>query len=374
MRNKLPEAAVFLALTLGTLGLFPRTAGGSPPDAHETPTASPAATPPPSGARPAAAQGYSVTDRIPLPGDTGWDYVTVDPAAGRLYVSRSDRVLVVDLASKKVVGEIAPTPGVHGVALVPSLGRGFTSNGRASSATAFSLATLEPAGQVATGENPDAILYDPASNRVFTFNGRGKSATAIDPKSLAVVGTIPLGGKPESGVSDGKGRVWVNIEDTGEIAVIDSRALKVAARWPVAGCEEPSGLAMDAPHRRLFTVCGNKVMAILDADSGRVVASLPIGDGVDAAGFDPATGLAFASNGEGTLTVVHEETPDRFRVVENVPTKRGARTMALDPTTHRIYLVTSDFGPPPPPTAERPRPRPSIVPGSVTVLVVSPSR
>jgi YVTN family beta-propeller protein len=362
MRKK-PLSIVLLGVIVAA-GWVHRVSGEAASPAAPSPAATPVA----------ASPGYSLTDRIPLPGDGGWDYLTIDSAAGRLYISRSDRVLVLDLASKKVVGEIAPTPGVHGIALVPSLGRGFTSNGRASTATGFALATLEASGQVTTGENPDAILYDPASNRVFTFNGRGHSATVIDPKTLAVSATIPLGGKPEFGVSDGKGRVYVNIEDTAEIAVIDTSVLRVSARWPIAGCEEPTGLALDAAHRRLFAGCSNKTMAVIDADGGRVVATLPIGEGVDATGFDPSTALAFASNGEGTLTVVHEDAPDRFRVVQTVPTKRGARTMTLDPATHRVYLVTADFGPPPSPTAERPKPRPSIVPGSAVVLVVSPGR
>ena len=357
-KNPSPTAAVFLFVFFfaGAWGM------------HGAPVPSPVAQPA------TGSPGYSLTDRIPLPGDTGWDYLTLDPSGRRLFISRSDRVLVLDLASKKVVGEIAPTPGVHGIALVPSVGRGFTSNGRASTATAFTLTTLEPAGQVTTGENPDAILYDPASRRVFTFNGRGHSATAIDPQSLAVAGTIPLGGKPEFGVSDGAGRVFVNIEDTSEIAVIDTRALSVAGRWPIADCDEPTGLAMDVAHRRLFSGCGNKVMAVLDADTGRRVATVPIGGGVDATGFDPSSALAFASNGDGTLTIIHEDAPDKYRVVQTVATKKGARTMTLDPSTHRVYLVTADFGPPPSPTAERPNPRPSIVPNSAVVLVVSPGR
>jgi len=223
---------------------------------------------------------------------------------------------------------------------------------------------------VKTGENPDAILYDRASGRVFTFNGRSGDATAFDAAHGTVAGTIPLGGKPEFAVADGKGRVYVNIEDKSEIVALDTKALEVKSRWPLEPCEEPSGLAFDSAHGRLFTVCSNRLMAVVDATTGRVVTTLPIGGGVDAAAYDPATGLVFASNGEGTLTVVHEDSPDSFRVVENVPTQAGARTLALDPKTHRVFLSTAQFGPRPAPTAEVPRPRPSIVPGSFVVLVV----
>jgi DNA-binding beta-propeller fold protein YncE len=230
---------------------------------------------------------------------------------------------------------------------------------------------LKTIGTVKVGQNPDAILYDPDSHRVFTFNGASKDATAIDVKTDMVAGTIPLGGKPETGVSDEHGHVYVNIEDKSEIVDIDSRKLTAAAaHWALAPCEEPSGLAIDRKHRRLFAGCSNKLMAVVNADNGKVVTTLPIGSGVDANGFDPATELAFASNGDGTLTVVHEDSPDKFSVVENATTQRGARTMSVDTKTHRVYLVSAEFGPPPPATPERPRPRPSIVPGSFTLIVM----
>ncbi len=308
-----------------------------------------------------------------MPGDTGWDYLTFDAPSHRLYVSRSDRVLVIDPDTRRVVGEIAPTPGVHGIAVAPELDRAFTSNGRASSVTVFSPSSLATVGEVkGTGENPDAILYDRSSGRVFTFNGRGKSATAINAKTLAIEGTVPLGGKPEGPAADGKGRIFVNIEDTNTLAVFDSRSLAVIARWSLSPCDEPTGLALDAAHGRLFVGCHNRLMMVVDASSGRIVASLPIGDGVDGTAFDPATGLAYASNGDGTLTVVHEDSPESFRVVQNVSTQRGARTLALDPTTHKVYLVTARFGPPPAATSERPNPRPPMLPGTAVVLVVSP--
>ncbi|HEY6065787.1 MAG TPA: YncE family protein, partial [Thermoanaerobaculia bacterium] len=315
--------------------------------------------------KPAADAAYSVVDKIPMPGEGGWDYVNVDPIARRIYVSRGDRAVVIDVDSKKVLGEIAPTPGIHGIAEAPALDRGFTSNGRSSTVTVFSLSKLAPVGEVkTTGENPDAILYDPFTKRIFTFNGRGKNATAIDAASSAVAGTIALGAKPEFAVTDEAGKVFVNLEDTSAIAVIDPKTLAVTATWPIAPCEEPSGLAIDVAHKRLFTACHNKMVAVVDASSGKVVTTFPIGEGVDAAAFDPGTGLVFASCGDGTMTVAHEDSPDKYRVVQTVATKRGARTMTLDTKTHKAYLMSADYGPRPEPTAERPNPRPPILPGT----------
>ncbi len=314
---------------------------------------------------------YHVVGKIAAGGEGGWDYLIADTTSERLYVSRGTHVMVVDLSRDSVIGDIANTPGVHGIAVVPSLGRGFTSNGRDTTVTIFDLRTLAPIASVkVTGRNPDAIVYDPASSRVFTFNGGGANTTAIDAATGAVAGTIELGGKPEFAVSDGRGTMYVNIEDKSEVVAFDSKGLTVRNRWPVAPCEEPSGMAMDRANARLFVVCSNKLMAVLDPATGKVVTALPIGQGVDAAGFDPATGLAFASNGEGTLTVVHEDSPDKFTVVGTVATQRGARTMALDPKTHRIYLSTAQFGPPPAPTTERPNPRPPMIPGTFTILIL----
>jgi len=314
---------------------------------------------------------FQVLKKITLGGEGGWDYLTVDSAAHRLYISRSTRVMVVDLDTFTAVGEIPNTAGVHGIALVPELGRGFTSNGREGTATIFDLKSLKSLGSVKTGNNPDAIIYDPATKRVFTFNGRSSDTTAIDAAAGTVAGTIPLGGRPEFATADGNGRIFVNLEDKSEVAVLDSRNLTLKTHWALTPCEEPSGMALDKQHRRLFIGCRNKMMAVMDADSGKVIATLPIGAGVDANIFDPDTQLAFSSNGgDGTLTVVHEDSPDKFSVVQNVETARGARTMALDPKTHNIYLVTAQFGPPPAVTPEQPRPRPSIVPGSFLLLVV----
>jgi DNA-binding beta-propeller fold protein YncE len=308
--------------------------------------------------------------KVTLGGEGGSDYLTFDEQQGRLFISRSTHVVVVDADSGKIVGDIPDTAGVHGIALVPEFGKGFTSNGRDSSVTVFDLRTLKVQNRIAVGKNPDAIIYDPASKRVFTFNGESHDATAIDAASGAVAGTLALGGRPEYAVADGQGRVYVNIEDKSQIVAFDPRTLAIAARWPLAPGEEPTGLSMDRPHRRLFAGCRNNLLVVLDADGGRVVASLPIGAGVDATAYDPETGLAFSSNGVGTLTVVQADAAGTYRVVENVPTKTGARTMALDEKAHRIFLVTADFGPPPAPTAERPRPRPTMTPGSFALIVM----
>src|SRR5271168_1011022 len=314
--------------------------------------------------------GYHLLKKIKLSGEGFWDYLTFDSHTRKLFISRGTKVIVLDVDSGKVAGEIPNTDGVHGIALAPDLNRGFTSNGRAGTVTIFDLKTLNIIGSVQAGTNPDAIVYDPASKRVFAMNGRSKDATAIDAATGKVVGTIPVDGKPEFAVADGAGHVYVNIEDKSEEQQIDSQNLKVTAQWPLAPCQEPSGLAMDIAHRRLFAGCHNQMMAVVDADSGKVIATPAIGLGVDANAFDPGTGFAFASNGlSATLTVVHEDAPDKFSVVENVPTQRGARTMALDPKSHQVYLVTADFAPAPPSANENPKPRMMAVPGSFVVLI-----
>jgi DNA-binding beta-propeller fold protein YncE len=295
----------------------------------------------------------------------------MDAESRHLFISRSTHVIVIDADSGKPVGDIPDTPGVHGIALAPDLGRGFTSNGREGTITIFDLKTLKPISKVqAVGENPDAILFDPATKRVFTFNGKSHDATAIDAANGNVVGKIDLGGKPEFGVSTGDGEIFVNVEDKSELLALDPKDLKVKSRWPLAPCESPSGLAMDMKSRRLFVGCDNKMMAVVNADSGKVITTLPIGDGVDADRFDPETKLAFASCGEGVLTVVKEDSPEKFSVVENVKTERGARTMALDSKTHHLYVVTAKFGPPPAATPEQPHPRPSMLPDTFEVLVI----
>jgi DNA-binding beta-propeller fold protein YncE len=318
----------------------------------------------------AAGPGYHVSKTYKLGGEGGWDYLTIDPATRHLYLSRSTHVVVIDADSGKPVAVIPDTPGVHGIALAPEFARGFISNGREGTVSVFDLASLRVLSKITVGQNPDAILYDPASKRVFTFNGRSHDSTAIDAAKGTVIGTIKLNGKPEFAVSDEQGKVFVNLEDSSQLLALDPNKLEVKSRWPLAPCEEPSGLAIDRKHRRLFSACGNKLMAMVDAESGKVISTLPIGEGVDAAAFDPETALAFASCGEGVLTVLHEDSPDKFSVAENVPTQPGARTMALDPTRHQIFLVTAKFGPPPAPTPEQPRPRPAILPDSFVALVV----
>jgi YVTN family beta-propeller protein len=319
----------------------------------------------------AKAPGYHVTKKTVLGGDGGWDYLTVDSKARRVYISRSTHVMVVDADSGAVVGDIPNTNGVHGIAIASDLDKGFTSNGRDGTVTIFDLKTLKELGRVAVGKNPDAIIYDPASKRVFTFNGGSQDTTAVDAKTGTVAGTIALGGKPEFAASDEKGHVFVNIEDKSEIIKFDSNKLTVENHWPIAPGKEASGLAIDRKHRRLFAVCSNKLMVVMNADNGAVITTLPIGSGTDAAGFDPETGFAFSSNGEGTLTVVHEDSPDKFTVSENVPTQARARTMALDTKTHQVFLVTAEFGTAPAATAQQPRPRPPMLPGTFTLLMLS---
>lgn len=316
--------------------------------------------------------GYHVTAKVPLSDSgAGWDYLLADAAHRRLFISHTDHVLVYDMDQAKTVGTIAPTPGVHGIAIAPELNRGFISNGRGNSVTIFALDSLKNLQTVAvTGQNPDAIIYDPASRRVFTFNGRSGSSTAIDAASGKVAGTIDLGGRPEYAVPDDKGHVYNNLEDKSELLEIDAHSLKILHRWPLAPCQSPSGLAMDTAHRRLFVGCHNRMMAVVDADNGKVLTTLPIGNGVDANRFDPGTGLAFSSNGEGTITVVREVTPQKFEVLGNVQTERGARTMALDTKTHDLYTVTAKFGPMPPRQPGQRFRRPPMIPGSFTLIKV----
>ncbi len=273
----------------------------------------------------AASPGYHVVTTYKLGGDGGWDYLTADSDARRLYISRGTHVMVIDTDSGKSVGDIPETPGVHGVALATDLGRGFTSNGQDGTVSIFDIKTLATSSKVKVGDAPDAILYDPATKRVFTFNGRSQDSTAVDGATGRVLGTIKLDGRPEFAASDDKGEIFVNIEDKSELVVIDPNKLEVKAKWPLAPCAGPSGLAIDRKNRRLFVGCDNKMMAVVDADSGKVLATPAIGDGVDATTFDDQTGLAFASCGaDGVLTVVREESPDKFSVAETVTTQKGS--------------------------------------------------
>lgn len=320
------------------------------------------------------AGSYKLMKSIPVGGEGGWDYLYADSPNRRLYVSHATEVDVVDLNTEAVVGKIPGTNGVHGIAIADDLQRGFVSDGRDNQVTVFDIKTLSVTSTVKTGQNPDGILYDPYSKRVFTFNGRSNDLTAIDATNGSVAGTVSLGGKPEFPATDGNGNVYVNIEDRSEIIQFNPKTLEIKHHWPIGPqCDSPSGLAIDTKTRRLFPVCENKVMAIVDADSGKVITTVPTGGGTDAAAFDPATRLAFASNGQdGTLTVIKEESPDKFTQLENVKTQRGARTMALDTQTHKIYLSDAEMGPAPAPTTENPRPRPKMVAGSFKLLVVAP--
>ena len=310
---------------------------------------------------------YRLTREILVGGEGGWDYLSVDAAAHRLYVSHATKIVVIDTQANKVVGEIVDTPGVHGFAVAAELGRGFSSNGRENKVSIVDLKTLKTIQKVDTGENPDAIMYEPARKEVYAFNGRGKSATVIDAQGGHVIATIPLEGKPEFAQADSKaGKVYVNIEDQNAIKVIDTAKHAVTATWPIAPGEAASGMAFDLENHRLFIGCENKLMLMIDSNSGNVVYSVPIGEGVDANSFDPGTKLAFSSNGgAGTVTVAHEESSSVLKVVQTLKTARGARTMTLDPVTHTIYLAATDYEPQAPGSKERPK----AVPGTFRILV-----
>ncbi len=302
---------------------------------------------------------YKVVKTWKLGGEGGWDYLTADSDGHRLFIARATRVMVIDTTSGKSIGEIPDTPGVHGIALAPEFGRGFTSNGREDMVSAFDLKSLALQKKIKVGERPDAILYDPFSKRVFTFNAKSQDTTAVDAAKGEVAGTLALGGKPEYAATDAKGTIFVNIEDKSELVAFDPQKLVVKSRWKLTGCEEPTGLALDTKNRRLFAGCGNKKMAIVDADSGKVLATPDIGDGCDGTAFDPGRGYAFATAHDGTLTVIHEDAPDKFSVAQTVTTQKGARTITLDPKTHQVFTVTADVGP------ER-----KVAPDSFVVLVV----
>ena len=292
----------------------------------------------------ASSGGYALIKKIPIPGQGSWDYLTVDEAGRRLYASHGTQVEVLDVDSGAIVGKIENTLGVHGIAIAPEIGRGFVSDGQSSVVTIFDLKTLKTIAEVPTGKKPDAIIYDPATSRVFAFNGGSNSATAIEAADGKVAGTVELGGGPEFAAADGSGHVFDNLEDESLVLKINSRTLKVEQRWPTAPCQSPSSMAMDRANHRLFIGCRSHVMAVMDADSGKVITTLPIGDHVDATAFDPETRLIFNSNGEGTVTVIRQDSPDQYSVVETVKTLPRAKTMALDPKTHQLFLSTAESG------------------------------
>lgn len=321
-----------------------------------------------------AEEAYKLLQEIPIGGEGGWDILTVDPDAHRLYLSHATKVVVVDLEKNNVVGEISDTPGVHGFVVAPELQRGFSTNGKESKASVVDLKTLSTISKVDTGQNPDALVYEPKRSEVYIFNHTGNSATVIDAKTANVVSTIPLGGSPEFGVADSAaGRIYCNIEDKSEVVAIDTTTHEVVAHWPVAPGEEPSGIALDAVHHRLFAACHNNTMAMLDTETGGVVATVPIGGGVDGCAFDDATQLAFASCGDGTTTIAKEETPQTLVVIQTLKTERGARTMAFDPKTQRIYLPSAQFQPPPAASPDASPGRPTIVPNTLKLLVYGPA-
>jgi YVTN family beta-propeller protein len=324
----------------------------------------------PLGAGAAANVNYQVVHTYALPGEGGWDYLSYDPAGKRVFISRATRVMVVDPAAGTVIGEIPDTPGVHGIALAQDLGKGFTSNGRENGLTVFDLKTLKATAKVALdAKNPDAIAYEPVTKRIYTGNGGSNNASAVDARTNAVVGNVALPGRPEFAAA-GNGMVYFNIEDKNEIVAIDARTNAIVNTWPLGTCDGPSGLSMDVAHHRLFSGCSNKVMMVVNSDTGAIVATLPIGQGTDATAFDPGTQLAFSSNGEGTLTVAHEDSPGSIAVVQNATTQAGARTLAVDTNTHDVYVVTAQFtlGSPAP---GQTRPSRTLVPGSFRMLVLS---
>ena len=313
---------------------------------------------------------YKIQDKIKLPGNGGWDYLTSDDATSRLFVSHGTQVQVVDTKTLKLIGTIDSLNGVHGIALTP-FNKGFITNGKDSSVTVFDLTTYKKTGRIkVTGANPDAILYDPFSKKIFVYNGRSSNATVIDPNSNKIVATIPLDGKPEFSVTDGNGKIFVNIEDKSEISQIDAKTLKVVNTWPLKPGVEPSGLAIDTTTHRLFSVCDNKLMVVINADNGKVMGTAPIGEGVDGVAFDPFYLRILSSNGEGTLTIIPERDGDIYTVDDNLKTQRGGRTIAIDKLTNHIYIPTAEFEPAPKPTAENPHPRPALKPGTFVILEI----
>ena len=321
-------------------------------------------------AEPVSAQ-YAVGHTYPLGGEGSWDYVIPDPARHRLFIARQNRVMVVDERSGKLLGEVAGIQGAHGVALVERTGRGFATSSGDSSIYTFDLTTLKVLGRAPAAEDADAIIYDAPSDRVFSFNGDAHNATVLDARTGQFVRNLPLGGKPESGVSAGNGKVYVNLTDTSEVVEIDARTLMVARRWSTAPCRQPVSMAIDTARGRLFSGCRSGVAAVSNIAAGTVVTTLPIGAGVDGAVFDAATGDAFFSNIDGTLTVIHEDSPDAYHVVQTLPTIERGRNMGLDPVTHQLFVVSARFGPTPAEsTAANPRRRPPMIPGSFTLLVI----
>jgi DNA-binding beta-propeller fold protein YncE len=322
----------------------------------------------PAAPQSAGSSGYHLIKKVKLGGTGGWDYLEVDPATHRLFITRATHVVVVD-PDGKVLGDIPDLQGVHGVALADEFNKGYTTNGRSGDSTIFDLTSLKTLGTVKADKDADGVIYDPFSKRVFTFNGDANTSSAIDAASGKLASTFPLGGGPEFAATDGKGHIFVNLEDKSALVKFDAKTLKIENTWPLAPCQSPSGLAIDAAHEILVVGCRNKLMAFVDGNSGKILGTVPIGQGVDANRFDPVTGYAFASCGDGTVTIAHEDSPTKFSVVDTIQTQRGARTMAIDYATHAVYLVSADFGSAPAATADNPRPRPTIIPDTFTLLI-----
>jgi YVTN family beta-propeller protein len=318
-------------------------------------------------AQPAA--GYHIVSSFTLGGDGGWDYLNLDPASGNLFITRGTHVMVVNPANGKLLTDIGGLQGIHGTVFAG--GRAYVTEGGANRLAVYDSKTFGKLAEISVGTRPDGVLYDAGSGRIFTFNGTSHDATAVDVATGKAVGTVALGGKPEAAVSDGAGTIFVNIEDKSELVAFDAATLAVKHHYPLAPCKESSGMAADLAHGRIFSGCDNKLMTVTDMKTGKVVAQIPIGEGVDANRFDPATGLVFSSNGEsGTLTVAHEDSPDKFTILQELPTAEGARTMELDAKSHRVYVVTADRKPGMP-TADNPHPRPAPVPGTFRLLVLA---
>lgn len=314
-----------------------------------------------------AQSGYRLVRKIGIAGEGGWDYISVDDSAGRLYVSHSSVAQVIDIKTGNTIATIPGTKGIHGIAIAPELNKGFTSNGRDSSVTVFNLSTFETTGKITvTGKNPDAVVFDPFSKYIFTFNGGSSNSTVIDAKENRVIATIPLEGKPEFAVTDGKGNIYVNIEDKSLLTVISTRTLKVTRKWSLSPGEEPTGLALDKENGRLFSVCSNKKMIVSDVSAGKVIAVVPIGDGCDGVAFDKGYKRIYSSNGEGTITVVQEENKDKYKVLETVKTQKGARTITLDQKNHHLYLPVAEYES----TADNNSRRPPVKPGTFSVLEI----
>ena len=315
-----------------------------------------------------SSSSYHITHTYPLGGDGSWDYVVPDPPHHRVFIARQTRLMVVDENDGKLLGEVTGINGAHGTAIAEDTGHGFATSGNDQSVVMFDLKTYKALGRIPAAEDADAIVYDPASKRVFTLNGDAHSSTVIDPRAGTLITNIPLGGKPEYGASAGDGKVYANLTDISEVVEIDGKSATVTRRWSTAPCKQPVSMAIDTAHHRLFSGCRSGVMAVSDYQAGKVVATLPIGTGVDGAGYDPASGNAFASNANGSLTVIHQDSPDQYRVVQSVETPQGSRNMGLDPTNHRIFLASAKFG-------EAPaggRGRRPVLPGTFAVLVIEP--